>query len=191
MDNQSPETSNISEKIDKVIEKLGQNDGQNALLLQQIIDLSSLVYTQGDRLNQLESKIFNEFKLIRTGSAQQAMVSVFQKFFRDLIKIINNLDDLLVEHPEHQYSEDGKAWIKSIKILQIQFEETLKDWGCVPVEVKSGSELFDPEIHEAVGTDENSEFADLPENTIVKIHRRGWKIQNQVIQYPQVLTNKK
>ena len=52
-----------------------------------------------------------------------------------------------------------------------------------------GAEEFDPEIHEAAEPEAGEVTGTTPENVIVKVRRRGWKLHDQVLQYPLVVVN--
>jgi molecular chaperone GrpE (heat shock protein) len=175
--------------LETIEHKIKNIEEQNSMMLNQIINLSGLIYGQQNQIGQLDEKILQEFKKLQSRSVQQAMASVFHKFFKDLIGVMNNMDDLLSVSNDQINPENMNPWLESVKILRSSLEAVLIDWGCVPVKVVPGQDQFDPEFHQAIGVHTENENDKKPENTILKVQRRGWKVQETIIQYPQVITN--
>jgi molecular chaperone GrpE len=67
-----------------------------------------------------------------------------------------------------------------------QFEEILEEMSAKGIG-KQG-ETFDPNIHEAVGSDKQN---DKPDNSVIKIIQRGWQLNEKVIRAAKVIINKK
>lgn len=169
-----------------MIRKISDIDKQNSLLLEQISDLSMAVYAQANQLKQNEDNLLKELKKFQSVGTQRAMGAIFYKLFRELLEHINRLDELLALH---QGDEVGDSWLESISIVRDHFEKILADWGCKPVRIDIEKEQFDPEIHESVESADVVIPESVPENTIVKVTRRGWRLHDYVLQYPQVIVS--
>jgi molecular chaperone GrpE (heat shock protein) len=169
-------------------QKLAQLAERNPIL-EQIIDLSNTVYTHSNQLKQSEEKLLGELKKFQLEKPQRAMISIFNKLFRDLLSHMNHMDELLKNERSTERSENELAWIKALKVLCSHFESILREWGCFPMAVKEGEEKFNPETHEAVKAVGEEIESSLPENIIVKVRRRGWKLHDQILQYPQVVVS--
>ncbi|MGD2088739.1 MAG: nucleotide exchange factor GrpE [Candidatus Aminicenantes bacterium] len=175
------EQRDIKKKLDQLAERNP--------ILEQIIDLSNTVYTHSNQLKQSEEKLLGELKKFQLEKPQRAMFSIFNKLFRDLLSHMNHMDELLKDEKITGKSENELAWIKALKVLCGHLESILREWGCFPMAVKEGEEQFDPEIHEAVKAIGEEIESSLPENIIVKVRRRGWKLHDQILQYPQVVVS--
>jgi len=173
----------------KVIKQGLARLGNQNPILDQVIHLSNTVYTHTDQLRQSEEKILGELKKFQLEKSQRAMISVFNKLFIDLLDHMNHLDDLLKNEDPIERDEKEAAWIKALEVLRNQYESVLKEWGCTPIPIKIGEEQFDPEIHEAVESDGESIDPSCPRNVIIQIHRRGWRLHDQILQFPQVIVS--
>ena len=65
------------------------------------------------------------------------------------------------------------------------FEKTLENFNIVPI--NPNGEEFDPELHEAVSTVNESGVKD---NFVVKTLERGWKLNERVVKPALVIVNK-
>jgi len=175
-------TQNNQGKLEQILDNLAKD---SSLQMEQLLQLSQTVYQQNNLINESELRLLQELKRFHTSTPQRGMAVVFQKFFKDLVGLLNNFDDLVLGlNPDEVKSSD--SWFKSISLLQLNLETILKDWGLEEIPVKEGVDIFDPEIHEAVGVIEGEIAEELAEDTIIKQVRRGWKLQTFIIQYPQV-----
>ena len=175
-----PEAGNLENLINDL-------QGQMTFLRQQIL------YTTDRMGSQVQSQIESnqalqlELKKFQTGAPQRAMASVFTKFIRDLLSVMNSLDELCAISIDTLSDDVSISWLKSIYALREKYEAILFDWGCVPIEIKIFEDLFDPEIHEAVNSQINNVPENVPEDSIIGITRRGWRFHGSIIQYPQVV----
>ncbi len=71
--------------------------------------------------------------------------------------------------------------------MQQGLEAVLADWGCAATPVDVGKEHFDPEHHEAVEPQPGEVPDGVKDEIIVKVRRRGWKLNGQVLRHPQVV----
>jgi len=172
-----------------------QNEFQRQQLAQLYAAVSQLyqaVSAQCQQLLQsdaaLQQELQKELQKFQTGGPQRAMAGVFAKLFRDLLKHINELDDLIARN-ETQAQDVAPAWFDALRILRDSFEAILNDWGCAPVAIQLGVQEFDPEVHEAVAAEAGDVPAGAPEHIIVKIRRRGWIMNEQILQHPQVVVS--
>ena len=170
--------------------------GQNAFQRQQlgqvytaVGQLYQAVSTQCQQLLQSDATLQQELQKFQTGGPQRAMAGVFTKLFRDLIKHINELDELIARGEAQAQDAAAQAWFDALRILRDRFETTLKDWGCAPISIQVGAQEFDPEQHEAVAAEPSDVPDGAPEHVIVKVRRRGWTMNEQILQHPQVVVS--
>lgn len=82
------------------------------------------------------------------------------------------------------YSPEQQKWIDGIKHIKQQFENVLKAHGIE--EIKTAGEIFNPELHEAVGEEESEQ----PEHVILKEVEAGYIMRGRVIKAAKVIVNK-
>lgn len=173
----------------KIIQSLAQLEGQTAFLRQMVMQLAGNLGDQLNQVKQNELALTQEVQKMSTGGAQRALASVFFKFFRDLLGVMNQLD-ALVATSEHQATDQaGQAWGKSLATLRNHLEKVFNDWGCEDIAIQIRHDPFDPEIHEAVPALEGEIPAGSPENIIQVVRRRGWRLHGVILQYPQVVVS--
>ena len=172
-------------------------NGQQALMRQQVGAMyealrqlwqgvqTHVVQSQEDD-KSLRQLVVTELGKFQLDGPQRAMAGVFAKLFRDLIKHMDALDDLLTHARDEKAGLDPE-WVESIRIMQKGLEATFSDWGCTATPVDVGKEHFDPEHHEAVEPQPGEVPDDAKHEVIVKVHRRGWQLRGQVLRHPQVV----
>lgn len=93
-----------------------------------------------------------------------------------LLPVIDNFD-----RATDNKTEDIELYRKGIEMTYTQFKEILKN-----LEVESFGEIgeeFDPNLHSAVMTVENS---DLPENSIAGVFEKGYKMGDRILRFATV-----
>ena len=102
-----------------------------------------------------------------------------------LLKILPLLDNLalMANHVPQELKND--SWVKGVEIVVNQIESTLSEVGIEKI-VANESEIFSPEIHEAISAEES----ELPEGNIVKMQKPGYKINDKVIRPAQVIVSR-
>lgn len=98
-----------------------------------------------------------------------------------IIPLLDNLT-LMTHHTPEELKENG--WVKGVDIIVGQIETTLSDQNIVKIAPEIGS-AFDPNNHEAIAV----EPSDLPEESIVRIQKPGYKIGDKIIRAAQVITS--
>lgn len=169
---------------------------QNAFQRQQLVQLYAAVgqlyqavSVQCQQLLQSDTALQQELQKFQTAGPQRAMAGVFAKLFRDLLKHINELDDLVALKETQAQDAAPPAWFGALRILRDSFETVLNDWGCAPMAIQLGLQEFDPEQHEAVAAEAGEVPVDTPEHIIVKVRRRGWIMNEQILQHPKVVVS--
>jgi molecular chaperone GrpE len=112
-----------------------------------------------------------------------SFISQIGNLAKQMLPVLDNLDralDSIKDVPEKKRNE-LKQFFDGITLVNHQINEVFSDMGVQPI-VAVG-ETFDPNFHEAVATDEES---DLPPNTISAEMLRGFRIGNLVIRHSMV-----
>ena len=91
--------------------------------------------------------------------------------------------DLAISHSDKVGAAD--SWLQGIRLIQRKLLSLLESEG---VELIEGvGDLFNPLEHEALGTDENTEY---PSGHIIQVVRSGYRLQDRVIQPAQVIVSR-
>ena len=171
----------------ELAQKIDNLDSQNVLLRMQLAQVAEAIVADNRLLRESADSLRAEVKRLQIGSAQGAMAALFSKFFRQCIEQLNHLDALLATGCTGERSEAEKIWISAIEILRDGFTQLLCDWGCTPIVIHEGETQFDPEIHESVPSAGIEIPPGTPANVIFSVCRRGWKLNNIILQFPQVI----
>ena len=89
----------------------------------------------------------------------------------------------------HKIDETLQGWIQGLEIVRERFLRLLAAEGIEPIsdigeQFSDIGEQFDPHFHVAVETEMRS---DVPENSIVNVLRKGYKLQDRVLRYSEVI----
>jgi molecular chaperone GrpE len=96
-----------------------------------------------------------------------------EKLIRELLPILDDFDLAVIAAKSSQSFEQ---LIGGVEAIQRKIHDTLAKQGVAPI--ASVGERFDPDLHEAVMLDENS---DQPDEIITSELRRGYRLHNRVI----------
>ena len=200
-ENQSNDDGSFLEELRKqqgeltgVVHELGS---QHIFMIQQLSHILAKVNLQEEGVRTTEQTIRQELARLQRSSSQRAMAAIFHKLFRDLLVVMNQLDELVetgeTRRPISEREEDSS--LESIRLIRGRFEQILKEWGCEPVSVEVNTTEFDSRLHEAIppppefDTPILRDGQPVPDNTIVWVKRRGWQLHDIMLQYPQVVVN--
>jgi molecular chaperone GrpE len=124
----------------------------------------------------------------RTEHYAFAVVSIVREFLPILdnltraLQTANNLPEVKKSSEESNLeSQNFFNFVGGIELIYQQTMKFLSDMGVE--EIKSVGELFDPNVHDAVAAEENS---DLPPNTITEEVLRGYKLGDKMIRAAMV-----
>lgn len=132
---------------------------------------------------------FENYKKRQAAEAKEFSSHLAKSIVSDLIPVLDNLH-AAAEHVPADLVES--PWVKGITYIEKQFEDALKNYGVVPIEVKPG-DAFNPLEHEAVDYKE----AESPEpvegkegkeskHLIEKVVQKGYKVGERVIKAARV-----
>jgi len=107
-----------------------------------------------------------------------------ESILSDLLPILDNLDLALA----HTDGLDGacKNFVIGVDMTRKLFLDAVKSHGLEAVQAERGNE-FNPEMHEAVGTVEDS---DLDDNHITQMTQRGYILKGRLIRPAKVMVSK-
>lgn len=128
-------------------------------------------------------KDFENYKYRMDRERRGSFIDQISNLASQMLPVLDNLnraldaaDALTIEKgPEFQQFYDG------IVLVNQQVNEVFVGMGVTPI--SPVGETFDPNFHEAVAVEENSE---MPNNTVIEEMLRGYRIGNRVIRHSMV-----
>lgn len=132
-----------------------------------------------DELNDRYKRILAEFENYKKRS-QKERENLYSSILGDVVEVflpvVDNLENAAkIDTKDEEYK-------KGIELVLKQFQDTLSSKGVE--EIKAVGETFDPQLHEAVSSIQNSELGD---KEIAEEYRKGYKIGNKVIRHSMVV----
>lgn len=142
-----------------------------------------------DRVAELEARIkeledqrlrdlaeFENIKKRLEKEKQQAIAYAHEQFARDMLAVIDSLDNALTSIDGAANSEEALEQIKEgINLTLDQFKKVFAKHGIELIDVESG---FNPHFHEAVM---QVESGDHESGQIVQVLQKGYKIKDRVL----------
>ena len=100
-------------------------------------------------------------------------------------EIINPLDWL--ENVVENATEKDNPWVKGLGFVLGEFVKILKEYKIEPIDVKIGDK-FDIETSEIIDKQSSDKFKN--KNYVIKINRKGYKLNERVIRHCSVIVSK-
>ncbi len=137
------------------------------------------------KLQESEAKylyLYAEFENYKKRSIKErsdAVKYANEPFAREIVMAIDNLERGLA------FVAPGtdQNLVNGLKMVLTQFQTALGQQGIQPV--VSLDKPFDPNLHEAVG----SEVSDKPSGTVIKEHQKGYTIQGRLLRPARVIVS--
>lgn len=104
-----------------------------------------------------------------------------EKIVGDLLPVIDNFERALATE-----TDDLEGYAKGMQLIFEQFMKALENAGVE--EIKAMDEDFDPNVHNAVMTDN---IEDKDDGKITKVLQKGYKLRDKVVRPSMVAVNKK
>lgn len=160
----------------KKVDKDEENQDLNTLSYEEVINQLEVLKEESLRSRaELEN-----FKKRTSMELSNAVRYANSELLSSLIPILTSIEKAL-ENSDEQKSTDKEG----ILLILNSFEKTLENFNIVPI--NANGEEFDPELHEAVSTVNESGVKD---NFVVKTLERGWKLNERVVKPALVIVNK-
>jgi len=128
-------------------------------------------------------KDFESYKYRMDRERRGSFITQIGNLAKQLLPVVDNLDRAMdsIKDVSEKKRGDFKQFFDGIALVNQQINDVLTSMGVQPI--MSLGETFDPNFHEAVSTDEES---DLPPNTISAEMLRGFRIGNLVVRHSMV-----
>jgi molecular chaperone GrpE len=116
-----------------------------------------------------------DFDNYKKRSRQQQLETIQHASAELIARLLPGLDDLH-KALDHKPAGIDEAWVKGVELSVRKLEEALGAHGLEAIEAVG--KPFDPNVHEAIGHEESNEH---PEDTVVQVLRRGYRIRDRVV----------
>jgi molecular chaperone GrpE len=146
-------------------------DRTRASLEAKIAELESAAAEAKDRYLRLAA----DFDNYKKRSRQEHMETIQHASAELIGRLLPGLDDLH-KALDHKPKGVDEAWLKGVELSVRKLEEALTAHGLEAIEAVG--KPFDPSVHEAIGHEESTE---QPEDTVVQVLRRGYRIRDRVV----------
>ena len=161
------------------------NDYSHLGLDQQVQSLLTDLYSarkEGEANKDMAQRAQAELSNFRRRTDDDRITWQQQSNSRLLVKMLPVIDELelAVSH-----ADDGQAtesWVEGVRLIQRKVATLLESEGVAKIEAVGVQ--FNPVEHEAIGTEESSEFSP---REIIQVVRNGYKLHDRIIQAAQVV----
>ena len=129
---------------------------------------------------------FQNFK--RRAAKEKTDIHAFanERIVSDLLPVLDNFERALGQEAEASENEELKNYAKGMELIFEQLKAALEKAGVK--EIEALGEDFDPNVHNAVMTEETDEYED---GKISKVMQKGYKLNDRVVRPSMVAVNKK
>jgi molecular chaperone GrpE len=130
-------------------------------------------------------KDFENYKYRMDRERRGAFIEQISTLAAQMLPVLDNLDRALASaNGIPNKSAEFERFYDGIVLVNQQVNEVLVGMGVQPI--LSVGEMFDPNFHEAVATEERE---DLPGNAVIDEMLKGYRIGNRVIRHSMVRVN--
>jgi len=165
---QEPDNSKKDASVEELKKQLAQKE-------QELNEMKEKVLRLAAELENFKKRIQKE--------KEDHMRYALETFARELLPFLDNLERAISAAKE---TKDIDKLLEGLDLTLSGYFKTLEKFGLKPF-VALG-ERFDPNIHEALGVEENEE---VDENTVVKELLKGYKLHDRVLRPAMVVVSKK
>lgn len=110
-------------------------------------------------------------------------VNVTERIVYELLPIIDNFDQA-IKHKPDKTDQNVEMWLQGVEHVKTQLENMFIGMGVESFGVVD--EVFDENIHEAVG---ESADKSIDDGKILEVKQSGWKINKKIIRPAKVIIN--
>ncbi len=155
----------------------------SASLSAKLIETQNQVKDEKDRYIRLQAEFENFKKRIAKENSEK-----FKYYHMSLIKEFLPALDSLERAIEHAQKDNStvEAMLEGIQMVYKLSQEALEKFGVS--QVKAVGEVFDPTLHQAIGTVESES---VPENHVVDAFQVGYLLHDRVVRPAMVRVSKK
>lgn len=125
--------------------------------------------------------LYADFENYRKKAIQersQIMKYANENLLRDMIQVMDNFQ-LAISMEVN--SENIKSFVDGVNMISKELKNTIEKYGVSPINAETD---FDPNLHEALGTEETDE---VESGKIFKVFKHGYKLHDRLLRPAQVI----
>lgn len=169
---QTPETETVEQTTEAEVEQDICFDPAEMLRVMKLVEeKNQLLEEQTDRLKRLQADFDNFRRRTKIEKEELAQV-VTESIVLKLLPVIDNFERACSVGS----TQDAASILEGVVLIYKQMMATLENMGIQPI--KAVGAAFDPNLHEAVSTEQNEES---PEGTILQEFQRGYTLGAKAI----------
>tara|TARA_B100001094_G_C18068339_1_gene738650 strand:+ start:298 stop:927 length:630 start_codon:yes stop_codon:yes gene_type:complete len=115
--------------------------------------------------------------------AEKARKFALEKFVKELLPVIDNLERALQAESQVETEETANALKEGVELTLKSFLETVAKFGVEPVNPEQG-EVFNPDVHQAISMVPGTEQA---ANTVILVMQKGYQLNGRLVR-PAMVT---
>jgi molecular chaperone GrpE len=96
-----------------------------------------------------------------------------ERLLQDIFPVLDSLE-MTLSHVKPEQAED--PLVSGVRLILKQFQQTLTKYGLE--EVGNAGDPFDPNKHEAIGTEASAESAP---GLVTRVHRKGYRLKDRLV----------
>ncbi|MEE3369666.1 MAG: nucleotide exchange factor GrpE [Planctomycetota bacterium] len=146
----------------------------------QLPDLQGQLQEANDRVLRSQAELENSRKRMRREMDEQRRFAVFP-LLSDLLPVVDNLGRAVQSANENR---DAESLLAGVQMVASQLTAILEQHSCQ--KIAAAGELFDPNLHEAIGQQPSPE---CPEGHVAHVALEGYCLHDRVIRPSQVLVS--
>lgn len=123
---------------------------------------------------------FENYKKRQQESQKELGGYLIEKLILDIVPVLDNFRSATMHVPPEQ---KDSPWVTGIQYIEKQLETVLTENGVTLIDAEPGT-LFDPNLHEAVGTEEK--VGNTEQHKITQVLQKGYKVGNKVVRAARV-----
>lgn len=128
---------------------------------------------------------FENFKKRVTREHDERSKFANEKLILEVLPVLDDFDRML-DHVPEDATQDVRSIADGVGLIRRSLYNAMAKFGLE--EIDAQGKPFDPAVHEAVSTIKSEEHDD---NTVIAVHRKGYKLYERVIRAAQVIVSKK
>jgi molecular chaperone GrpE len=128
-----------------------------------------------DALQRERASFINYRRRVDQEKAEQAQYAT-ANLVKRLLPVVDDFDRAMAAMPEKELKHD--KWLHGIELISRKLHTILEQEGVEPIEPLG--QPFDPNLHEAVAFEDNSEGGDHVDK-VAEVYSKGYKMKDRVI----------
>lgn len=156
----NPDDQKVEDSIEERLEEALREKDQFRQLAQR---------AQADFINYKRRSSLEQANIKQTANSN--LIIKMLAFADDLDRAIDSISD----------DENASIWLEGLQLVQRNLNNVLQSEGVTKIEPEGQS--FEPHEHEAIFFEETN---DIPEGTVIKVIRNGYKLHDKILRAAQV-----